>query len=106
MSIQSQEYLARLLKEYSNQSELEDLNPLLTSAMSGLTQGANEFVEQISKTLQPNDLKNAIQCYPMAHVLVGMIKFYELNKDTRILRELTNSLLDSLEIDKENNTLH
>ncbi len=106
MSNYSQEYLTHLLKECSIQPDSVCIDILIKSALSGLTHGANNFLDQSAKMMQPADLKNHLQCYPAAHILVGIIKFYELNKDTQIIRDLINSLLDSIEAEKNNKTLH
>ena len=86
--------LLLLLTENDNESSMIDL---LESAHKGFTLGANDFVEQTEGKQSPSDLKSNLQVYPLAQILISIIKYYELNKTTDTVRKIVTDLLDSLE---------
>ncbi len=98
--------LSHLLLELSNTSEEKPIKELLESAHQGFTRGANDFVESTTKNLQPADIKEYLRLYPLAQILMGVVRFHGLNKDTQIIRNSVLSLLDFLETDREENNIH
>ena len=107
MSTDAQESLTRLLLEYTDQADHNLMMEMLVSAQKGLTEGANDFADKASHVVQPGDLTGYLRCYPLAHALIGLTKFTELNKDSEVTRNLLKLLLASLENpDKVKKTLH
>lgn len=106
MSHITQEKLSHLLLELLNESETEHTASMLEIAHNAFTQGANDFVDTSGKSLQPNDLKSHLQMYPLAQILIGVIRFYEMNKDTETVRDIVLELLDTLETPKHHATVH
>lgn len=101
-----QESLARLLIKYNGLPDSEPLRELVAAAQSGFTQGANEFVDQALQSVEPQEIKGYLRTYPLAQVLMGIIKYHELNRDTQVIRNVVETLLDSLEEQDRNITLH
>ncbi|MDP0561416.1 MAG: hypothetical protein QS721_03395 [Candidatus Endonucleobacter sp. (ex Gigantidas childressi)] len=97
MPTQLQESLAQLLSAHSDTADYNMIMEMLASAQKGLTEGANDFTDKAAYTLQPADIKSYLRCYPLAHTLIGITSFNELNKDTHIIRKILELLLDNLE---------
>ena len=106
MPTETKSALTRLLLEFSDQAGLNVTQAMLEAAQKGLTVGANECVETVGKGSQPAERKQFIQCYPLAHALLGLATFIELNKDTDVARHLTNAFIDALEHQKDSPTVH
>ena len=106
MSQLTQETLSHLLLELLDESEADHTLEMLRTAQSAFTQGANDFVESTGKALQPDELKRHLQIYPLAQILIGIIRFYEINKDTEIVRDIVLELLETLETPKHKATIH
>ncbi|MDP0590286.1 MAG: hypothetical protein QS748_14295 [Candidatus Endonucleobacter bathymodioli] len=99
MSTQLQKSLARLLLAYSDKAEYNLVMEMLVSAQKGLTEGANDFADKAAYSAQAEGIKSYLRCYPLAHILIGITSFNELNKDTSIIRKIIDLLLDNLEIE-------
>lgn len=106
MSQFTQETLSELLLELLDEAETEHTRDMLHTAHNAFTQGVNDFVETSGKKLQPDDLKSHLQIYPLAQILIGIVRFYEVNKDTEIVRDIVLELLDTLETPKSQATIH
>ncbi|AMO58660.1 hypothetical protein GZ77_17830 [Endozoicomonas montiporae] len=101
-----QKSLARLLIQYNDLPDSQPLRELVAAAQSGFTQGANEFVDQALQSIEPGEMKDYLRTYPLAQILMGIIKFHELNHDTQVIRNVVETLLDSIEEQDRNITLH
>ncbi len=106
MSQISHEALNELLLELLDETASDSTMDMLQIAHNSFTQGANDFVDSSGKDLQPTDLKNHLQIYPLAQILIGIIRFHELNKDTEIVRDLVLEVLETLETPKYQATVH
>lgn len=106
MTTPVQENLARLLLEMNDLDDSAPISDLLDSASTGTTHGANHFVENGGQSIQPADLKSYLRCYPMAQAMVAIMKHYDLNRDTEVIRNTVEVLLDMLEEQDRNETLH
>ena len=106
MSQLTQESLSHLLMELLNSNDNDHTMDMLNTAHRAFTKGANEFVDTTGQQLQPDDLKEHLKIYPLAQILIGIIRFYELNKDTEVVRDLVLDLLESLESPKYQATIH
>lgn len=101
-----QESLARLLLEYNDLPDGQPLRDMVAAAQSGFTKGANEFVDLALESVKPSEMKGYLRIYPLAQILIGIIKYHELNRDTDMIRNIVETLLDSLEEQDRNTTLH
>ena len=106
MSQITQENLSHLLLELLDEAETEHTMDMLQAAHNAFTQGANDFVESTGKSLQPEDLKSHLQVYPLAQILISIVRYYDMNKDTEVVRDIVLDLLDSLETPKYKATVH
>ncbi|OED42678.1 hypothetical protein ACH42_11815 [Endozoicomonas sp. (ex Bugula neritina AB1)] len=106
MSQITQEALSHLLLELLNETETEHTKDMLETAHNAFTQGANDFVDTSGKKLQPDDLKSHLKIYPLAQILISIVRYYEINKETEIVRDIVLDLLDTLETPKNNATVH
>ncbi|MDD7804529.1 MAG: hypothetical protein PUP46_02940 [Endozoicomonas sp. (ex Botrylloides leachii)] len=97
MLIDNQEYLTRLLFEYTEQTDHNLMMEMLVSAQKGLTSGASNFADKASYVTQPKDLMGYLKCYPLAHALLALTQFNELNKNTEVTRNILKLFLDSLD---------
>ena len=59
--------------------------------------GCQDFVEQATGKISPADIKNHLRIYPLAQLLISIVKYHELNKNTDIIRQTVMALLDSLD---------
>ena len=91
-----EEMLNTLLLSLVDNKDDNTITDLLESAHKGFTVGANDFVEKPSSRRSPVDLKSNLRTYPVAQILISIIKYHELNKDTDVIRKTVLSLLDSL----------
>ena len=106
MTQYSEETLSHLLLELLDESETEHTMEMLHTAHNAFTQGVNDFADTSGKDLQPDDLKNHLQIYPLAPILIGIVRYYDMNKDTEVIRDIVLELLDSLETPKHKATVH
>jgi hypothetical protein len=106
MTTHLQESLAEMLLGFHDLEDLEQIKALVESAHNGAATGANHFVENSGKAIQPQDLKSYLRCYPLAQAMVAIIRHYELNRDIDTLRVVLESLLEGLEEKDGNETLH
>ncbi|WP_066016399.1 MULTISPECIES: hypothetical protein [Endozoicomonas] len=97
MSHNNEEQLNTLLQSLMDSTSDRSMMDLLESAHKGFTQGANDFVEHATGNLSPADIKNNLRTYPLAQILISIVKYQELNKNTDIVRKTVLALLDSLE---------
>ncbi|WP_257284758.1 hypothetical protein [Endozoicomonas sp. SESOKO1] len=93
----SEEPLNTLLRSLMESTDERSVMNLLESAHKGFTQGANDFVEQATGNMPPADIKNHLRTYPLAQMLISIVKYHELNKNTDIIRKTVMAVLDSLE---------
>ena len=107
MSNDTQESLSRLLLEYTDQMDYNLTMDMLESAQRGLTEGASDFADKITDVIAARELADYLRCYPLAHALIGLTKFNELNKNTEISRKIMTVMLDLMdEVDRKKKTLH
>ncbi|WP_299729580.1 hypothetical protein [uncultured Endozoicomonas sp.] len=97
MSDNNEETMFQLLHSLMGKTPDHSLTDLLESAHKGFTHGANDFVEQAAGNMQPVEIKNNLRSYPLAQILVSIVKYHELNKDTDIIRETVLATLECLE---------
>ncbi|MRI33129.1 hypothetical protein EOPP23_09050 [Endozoicomonas sp. OPT23] len=100
------ENLAEMLFGFHDLEDMDQLRGLVEAAHKGTAAGANYFVENTGKSLQPADLKDHLRCFPLAQAMVAMIRHYELNKDIDTLKVVLEALLDGLEEADEREILH
>ncbi|WP_257294214.1 hypothetical protein [Endozoicomonas sp. YOMI1] len=93
----NEEPLNTLLQSLMDSTDDRSTMDLLESAHKGFTRGANDFVEQATGNMSPADIKNHLRTYPLAQMLISIVKYHELNKNTDIIRKTVMALLDSLE---------
>ncbi|KEI69953.1 hypothetical protein [Endozoicomonas elysicola] len=93
----NEEQLNTLLQSLMDGTDDQSMMDLLESAHKGFTLGANDFVDQATGKLSPADIKNNLRAYPLAQILISIVKYHELNKNTDIVRKTVLALLDSLE---------
>ncbi|WP_257264580.1 hypothetical protein [Endozoicomonas sp. ONNA2] len=96
-SHRNEEPLNTLLQSLLESNDGRATMDLLESAHQGFTRGANDFVEQATGKMSPADIKNHLRIYPLAQMLISIVKYHELNKNTDIIRKTALALLDSLE---------
>lgn len=89
--------LSHLLQALMDKPDNAPMMDLLESAHLGLTQGANHFIDNAAEKLQPADIKSSLRTYPIAQILISIVRYHELNRDTEIIRKTVLALLDSLE---------
>ncbi|MFK0571762.1 hypothetical protein [Endozoicomonas sp.] len=97
MSHNNEESLNTLLQTLMDNADDHSVMDLLESANKGFTLGANDFVDQATGKQSPVDIKNNLRTYPLAQILISVVKYHELNKNTDIIRKTVLALLDSLE---------
>lgn len=97
MHTDSEDALVKMLLGCTHESDHAIIMKMIETADHSLTIGANEFVDSISKTLQPGDIKDYIRCYPLAHMLIGITHFYRLNKDLTPVQQVLDNLLTALQ---------
>lgn len=101
MPDKNKQSLSHLLQALMDKPDNASMMDLLESAHLGFTQGANHFVENCDENsaekLQPADIKNCLRTYPIAQILISIVRYHELNRDTEIIRKTVLALLDSLE---------
>ncbi|USE36486.1 hypothetical protein [Endozoicomonas sp. SCSIO W0465] len=97
MSHYNEEQLNTLLQSLMDSTDNRSMMDLLESAHKGFSRGANDFVELATGNMLPADIKNNLRIYPLAQILVSIVKYHELNKNTDIIRKTVLALLDSLE---------
>ena len=100
------ENLAEMLFGFHNLEDMDQLKALVESAHKGTAAGANHFIENAGKSVQPGDLKDYLRCYPLAQAMVAMIRHYELNRDTETLKVVLEALIDGLDEADEREALH
>ena len=93
----NEEQLNALLQSLINSADDRSIVDLLESAHKGFTGGANDFVHQATGKMSPADLKNNLRIYPLAQILISIVKYHELNKNTDIIRKTVLALLDSFD---------
>ncbi|MGB0359869.1 MAG: hypothetical protein ACPGEF_00430 [Endozoicomonas sp.] len=93
-----EEMLQQLIQPLIENAPDHSLTDMLDSAHKGFTHGANDFVEQqATENMTPACIKKNLRSYPLAQILISIIKYHELNKDTEIIRQTVLAILDSLE---------
>ncbi len=92
-----EETLKSILLSFIPKKDDSSITELLESAHKGFTVGANDFVERASNRDSAVDIKNNLRTYPLAQLLISIVKYHELNKDTDVIRRTALALLDSLE---------
>ncbi|WP_163370316.1 hypothetical protein [Endozoicomonas acroporae] len=93
----NEEPLSTLLQSLMDSADNRSTMDLLESAHKGFTQGANDYVEGATGKISPADIKNHLRIYPLAQMLISIVKYHELNKNTDIIRQTVMALLDSLD---------
>lgn len=103
--------LSAVLSEMLPENSDQNLHMLLECAQSGFAQGANDFVLQAAGKSSAAELKDNLTVYPIAQLMIAIVKYYDLTKDVSVVEKVVGAVLESLDgfssmVNTEDRTIH